>query len=127
MIPVDQTKFYIAEDGVTQRGNCWTACIASIMERPIDSVPNFVEIDVAGGQNWFTHTWQWLQANGYRLQNLVHGEEPEGEYYIATGASPRGFNLRHAVVYKDRQLAFDPHPSREGIRSYEAIFGVVPD
>lgn len=128
MIPVDQDMFYDdSRPDHMQRGNCWTACIASLLEVPLVEVPNFVQITEDGGPPWMNHTLDYLRDHGHRLKQLSHGEEPAGEHYIATGISPRGAGrLRHAVIYLDGELSHDPHFSRDGILSYESIYAVVP-
>lgn len=128
MIPVDQDMFYDASVPTErQRGNCWTACIASLLEVPLAEVPNFVQIEEDGGQPWWNHTLDYLRDHGHRLKGLAHGDEPPGQHYIATGISPRGDGtVRHAVIYLDGELAHDPHFSRDGILNYESIYAVVP-
>lgn len=126
MIPVDQTTFYDPQAPIgEQRGNCWTACIASLVEREIDEVPNFVQLHVDGGQHWFTHTWEWLQANGYRLVQHSLDSVPMDSHVIRTGKSPRGEGLYHAVLYLGDEVSHDPHPSRAGLLSLESIYEVV--
>ena len=101
MKPVDQ-MFLVNRDG---RGDCLRACVASILElNPLD-VPDFA---------LFGH--QWLQAMiCYCDFDLDTPDEAKG-YWIAGGMSPRG--IRHAVVYLDRQMVHDPHPSRSGLVGY---------
>ena len=127
MIPVDQTMFYDATlPDERQRGNCWSAVLASLLELPIEQVPNFVQIDEDGGPNWWEHTFDWLKERGHTLRMIAHGEEPVDEYFIATGMSPRGNgNVYHAVIYRNGALAHDPHPERKGIKTYGALYRVV--
>lgn len=112
MIPVTQT---ITEKG---RGNCFAACIASLLHLECDEVPNFV---VDYDENWLYECGEWLKQRGYSL--LV--ADPKAQFWLATGVlcvasvkSKRFEGGRHAVVvelnYGDAKLIHDPHPSRDG-------------
>lgn len=125
MIPVLQDKFYDAsEPENVQRGNCWTACIASLIEVPLAEVPNFVEIEVDGGENWFDHTLKFLKAGGYGIKQHTIAEMHPDCYYIVTGESYR-FNGYHAVIYKGRNMAFDPVPDGFGVKGITGVYSVV--
>lgn len=127
MIPVDQDEFYDPNRSIgEQRGNCWSATLASMLELPLAEVPNFVQIDVDGGENWWMHTQHWLAERGYRLQMLWFGIEPVHMHYIACGRSPRAEGLYHSVVYLDGELAHDPHPSRAGILDITNLYRLEP-
>lgn len=116
MTPVTQTYFYGGnEDGVT-RGNCWQACLASILDLPLDDVPHFVDIDARGGENWFHSTINWLWKRG--LAMYTPETHPENMYYLVTGKSPRG-DFYHVVVYRNGELVHDPHPDRTGVLTEE--------
>ena len=103
MKPIDQTAFKTE----TTRGNCMQAAVASILELPLESVPNFIEHnDPWGVLNKF------LRGFNLRIFGIIDDYWPH-TYYLATGLSPR--NIQHMVVYHGRYLAHDPHPSRGGI------------
>lgn len=69
MKPVMMTK-YADEDA-----NCLTACVASLLECDIESLPCFSSM----GTDWFRHTVEYLEARGFgtifvpaeRLQGLI--------------------------------------------------------
>lgn len=106
-------------------GNCMAACIASILECDVESVPNFCA-------RW--HYWQaamndWLR--GYFGLSLVTiswppsemlTAFPRGGYVILSGKSPR-FDCSHAVVGRIRLedgqavVVHDPHPSGDGLET----------
>jgi hypothetical protein len=114
LTPVTQTRFYDPTQPVgRQRGNCLQAVVASLLDLPLDDVPNFVQIDVDGGRNWWDHLVGWLWDRGYAIYgDLVR--QP-GEYYLASGPSPREQDIHHVVVYRDDELVHDPHPDRAGL------------
>lgn len=64
MIPVDQTKF-------GDEGNCYQACLASILEIGIDEVPTF-----SSSSNWVREVQQWLEQRGLAM---LHVNVPESE------------------------------------------------
>lgn len=129
MKPVMQTTFFdpkLSIDDTKQRGNCWTACIASMLELDIEEVPNFVQIGSEGGENYFDHTLRFLKEHGYQLINISQPDAValKDVYYIQSGISPRGpdvngENVYHAVIYQNGKLAHDPHPDNTGILTEE--------
>lgn len=116
MTPTMQTYFYGGnEDGVT-RGNCWQACLASLLDLPLDDVPHFVDIDEQGGEDWWHSTVTWLWEKGFAMH--VPDTHPENGYYLVTGKSPRG-DFYHVVVYRNGELDHDPHPDGAGVLTEE--------
>lgn len=108
MVPVDQTQF--RSDG--HHGNCFQASVASILELPLDSVPNFAEVH---GSYFMKGFRAWVAERGLGTVYLNGcATWPGGAHSIATGKSPRG-NFLHSVVWFGRRIAHDPHPSRDGI------------
>lgn len=123
MKPVMQRQFVNLATG--QQGDCLRAVVASLLELDLDNVPHFVQEDVDGGPNWWQHLTMWLDQRGYKIYfldpEIPHLAPRPGEHYYAVGPSPRGviadgvYTTWHAVVYRDEQLAHDPHPDGTGI------------
>lgn len=113
MRPVDQTTFGYPD------GNCWSACVASLLEMPVHEVPWFL-----GHDDWYAAFAAWLRPRGYYPVTVPWSEGwcPEG-FYILGGRSPRH---SHAVVAKGREIVHDPHPSREGLVTREDCTLLVP-
>lgn len=98
--------------------NCFAACLASILEVPIDSVPKG-----ADGATWnLLEVQDWLNTE-FDLQALEITFGSGGTIYplsypivcIVTGKSPRG-DKQHAVVAETCgldgfKLIHDPHPT----------------
>jgi hypothetical protein len=115
VIPADQTRFGSAE------GNCFSACVASILEIPLEDVPQFMVGD------WWANFTAWCEPRGIIPKYWpargwcdldpvrVFLGVPTG-YAIMSGESPRHPGVLHAVVALDGAIAHDPHPSRAGIR-----------
>lgn len=128
MKPVDQTVFGPVE------GNCFAACLASILELEIAEVPNFT----LDPDNWFENANAWCDERGYCLLYVKSDAiksgyiDPRplidaGHYFIVTGLSPRG-DFLHCVVQHRDQNVHDPHPSREFFRgAWVDFICVIPN
>lgn len=107
MKPVHQTVFGKSS------GNCLQAAVASILELPLDYVPNFNDPD-----RWFDLLAAFLAD--FDLCPLLVKYDPDlslpGGYIILTGKSPRGDYL-HATVALDGEVVHDPHPDDSGIET----------
>lgn len=129
MEPVSLRKRVAQTDTGHNSGNCWSACIASLLGLPIELVPNFcgdAKAKAADGESrpdWMTPAQEWLRQRGLGFVTL--GVDGSGAFpilpnctCIINGKSPRGNHL-HAVVgnivCKDGAIEFDyqhdPHPS----------------
>lgn len=92
--------------------------MASILDLPLDQV-----IDTAcpemRAKGFWSEIYRWLATQGLKLKR-VDCDDPRliGGYSIGVGPSPRGEFL-HAVVCKNGKMVFDPHPSDDGVASFE--------
>lgn len=57
----------------------------------------------------------WVEAAGYRIVWRGPKDTPPA-FGLAFGFTTRS-GERHAVVYRDGAMAWDPHPSRDGLTS----------
>lgn len=121
MKPVDQTVFTVPG------GNCFSACVASLLEVPLDEVPYFMgDAPIDEPYDWMTPLLEWLRPRGWWAIPLPvgNGWTPEG-LCILSGKSPRG-NFDHSVVARGLELVHDPHPSRAGIETHKEVLVLVP-
>ena len=126
-----QTKFGGDESKIEELGNCWAACIATIIEEDLDNVPHFYGTDRVNndtGDCW-SAAQRWLWDRGYSLicfEYTVKGisdilvEGYRNTPCIITGKSQRFSSVNHAVVGMLNQdgswtLLHDPHPDGTGI------------
>lgn len=116
MIPVDQTKLY-TDQGI-HNGNCFAACLASLLELPLWMVPPFD--DMFGRDDHAIRVMEWLERMFNMDIEWVEGHPVDilPEFYIVSGISPRG--VRHAVIYSKGVLVHDPHFSRAGVTSVDS-------
>ena len=128
MIPVLQDSFYDADvPPEQQRGNCLSAVVASLIEVPLNTVPNFVQnnVDHEGDPtwDWWNCMLDFVKESGFemrylRIENDDRSTFPppsEGEFYAVSGISPRNSKIYHIVIYQDGKMVHDPHPSQAGL------------
>jgi len=121
MKPVDQTRF--GEPG----GNCFQASLASILELPLEAVPDFCNL---GEDDWESGLNEWLNAFGLFAMHVdvtASGREllrwfTDNAVALASVNSITTPGSLHSVVfYKDRVI-HDPHPSRAHTESEPLSF-----
>lgn len=128
MKPVDQTV--VGFPG----GNCFSACVASILGLTLADVPYFMgdaPMDEPDG-GWFDRFADWLEPHGFypvffRLDDQGLWRPPG--LHILSGRSPRapeGKDWQHSVVARRREIVHDPHPSRAGILTHDDVVLLVP-
>ena len=117
MKPVNQTILN------SENGDCMRACVASVLEWPLNSVPNFME---DGPDHFNDRLDEWAGKHGITILDVRIEDEAaflrafRNTYLIAFGQSPR-FDCNHAVVYKGNKMVHDPHPSKEGIKDLQGV------
>lgn len=114
-----------------ERGDCFSACIAALLELPLEAVPFFnspTALDSIGDlQLWLqkrglSALWVALASPDARLCARL----AVGTYFIAHGDSPRG-NWQHAVIgrYTDEgegwEMVHDPNPEGGGIKQLRRL------
>jgi hypothetical protein len=132
MKPVDQT--ILPTEGVPMRGNCFAACLASLLELPLEEVPHVMEHD-----NWRERTNEWLATLGLGLIEVrIDVEEPalfllpQNMWLIATGTTRRHESRLHSVVGQSIaggcmwQYVHDPHPDKTFLTRASHLMWLVP-
>lgn len=118
----DQTTFY--DPAEEESGNCTQAAVASLLDIPLDSVPDFKK--EAGNHAymfWMLFEDFLLEKGFWTIRKDTDSYIPEG-YYLASGPSPRG--VSHMIVMKEGEMVHDPHPSKEGIKEIKSIWILIP-
>jgi hypothetical protein len=149
LIPVYQTLFTGPDNIPDQQGNCFPACIASILEINLDDLPNFCAYHGPDYPSrwvppaWYVFTNTWLTNNynmsivwleGFKKNNTpedcIEYYEADGvisDYCMGAGKSPRGDFLHGVVLDIDGNLVHDPHPLGNGIDGSYCGFDVFFD
>jgi hypothetical protein len=135
MKPIFQTRFGGPNDPVEKQGNCFAACVASLLNIPLKDADTYLEGLATPGAvetGWWRAFVAWCGERDLVPLYLTLGDKatPEqcaygkpGLRYIACGQSPRG--LGHSVVYLDGELEHDPHPQGGGLVSVDAYVVLV--
>ncbi len=93
------------------KGDCFRACMATILGIPIDLVPNFCVEEPSG---WLEMAQGWVRPYGYcllpvqfnpHMAKVLFETKPIG---ILSGLTERGF--LHSVVCIGLEVVHDPHP-----------------
>lgn len=113
MIPVRQTVFTDEAKGI--KGNCFCACLASLLDLEIDEVPEF---DKMAPGEWQKPFIEFLFKRGFNFIGTLKFGDWLNEldvglrgFVIVGGISPRCAERGHSVIYYHSEPYFDPHPS----------------
>ena len=134
MKPVNQTIVSVED------GDCTRACLASILDLPIDAVPHFVRF----GAGWFRIFSHFLMSLDYEFLGtgwVKSKDRPHGHilsrsknikgYVIASVPSKTFPNVGHSVIINLKGLVVhDPNPNKrwEGInvlKSHLELYGLI--
>lgn len=100
MIPQPQTVLH--EPALRRPGNCFAACIASILEVPVSGVPAPGTEDFDHWSNYWPRLAEWLHGRGMAIVQIQFDEpvqayqtfwtstsclDDPGPYYISSGNS----------------------------------------
>jgi hypothetical protein len=123
MIPVDQTRMHDPAAGVP--GNCMQAALASILELPLELVPDPTDgklVDTPERLNAYCGRVDDLLAD-HNLYRFGLPEQGLPGLHLASGVSPRG--VGHVVVRDGWETVHDPHPSREGLARIDRVIVLI--
>ena len=107
MIPINQT-LYLDRDN-NEVGNCMQACVASILELPLNQVPHFASLnDDVMALKWYI---RFMASKGWYIYTSP-GEHPKLElgdnpYYITVVQGPTS-HADHATVSHKGRMVHDP-------------------
>jgi hypothetical protein len=124
MTPIDMTQIHDPEKEIY--GDCYRACLASLLELSPDVFPAPKSPDLPT-EEWHKDYKQKLREYGiYALSFEVDKhietwfklfkEEGIKIYHTLTGDSPRFPGTSHSVVACNGEIVHDPHPSRAGLQ-----------
>lgn len=102
-------------------GNCFATCIACILDKDIEDIPN-IETLFGIDNFWIVVFDKWINSIGYEYIEIKEDEWILDIPYMANGLTSRG--SMHSVIYVNGELYHDPHPSNEGlvnVKYYTAI------
>ncbi len=89
-------------------GNCLQTCIAEILNKRLEDVPNFMLYE----HHWWTSLVIYLGIHKFS-PNYISNESPpkDGEEYIVSlKFKIHSEGISHSVIMKDGKVIFDPWP-----------------
>lgn len=108
MIPVKQTKRGGRDVPPAERGDCLSACFASLLEVPIGAVPipHSDDPDVS----WWQVMQEAVAPHGYEIAYVYPDAayHPAGWWVASVPSKNLGPDVRHVVVMSGRLVAHDP-------------------
>lgn len=138
---IKHTQTIYVENDHKVPGNCLQACLASVLEVDMNSVPHFTALGIF---HWFDVCNLWLEAeHKVRLEYrpLPNNREQLAqvladarkldllEHIIVSGTTRRSAIVRHACVGKlegdTPVVVHDPHISRSGLTEIDTIYFLV--
>ena len=113
MIPVEMISAHSPKDG--SYGDCYRACMASILELPAEKVPHFVWDDPTN-EEFYKRVDLFLMPMGMIRLAIPYTVDPRltmslvnpGVYYIYSGETRSGTG--HSVVCRGDKIVHDPSP-----------------
>jgi hypothetical protein len=112
-----------------ENGDCFRACIASLLELPTHAVPHFFskeneERAQRNGEDPHIQVYNYLASYGLAFLFLPWNDhfgyqlEYHGVHHILSGPSPRFPNdstVAHLVIATGSIIVHDPHPDQRGL------------
>ena len=108
MIPVMQSV-------TGTRGNCFSACLASLFELPLSDVPNFFDLAGDDDAKWWAAVRDWLRPRGFGVMFLSLSDPAHLALF-------EGWQ----IVCGDGKMVHDPHPSQCGIIAPDGVDMIYP-
>lgn len=111
MKPVKQTKRGGPNVPPEERGDCWSACLASILEVPIAAVPVPHSDDLE--HHWWNATQDALAPHGYEVVQTSWTCWPRSHWIAQVpsknlGPEDDGTPVMHVIVMHGDEVAHDP-------------------
>jgi hypothetical protein len=133
VIPIFQTRFGPRRNKSELGGNCFQAALASILELPLDDVPDFCNIYPIDTDEWYFRYIEWLQTKGLSVVTIGtdQGELEKVDCYkgcllLVFGKNDQG--VEHCVIYKNGIPVHNPNPHCSGITpsKIDILFPINP-
>lgn len=108
MKPVFQTRFGFPH------GNCFNACLASVLEMPLEAIPD--GLGTTG--DWQAPVRDFLRPLGLTIVSFAMDVDANwlcGDvWHLIAGRSPRG-DFDHCCVGQGGRIVHDPYPGGNGV------------
>jgi len=118
MMKVYQTKFGGSDAPLEEQGNCFQACVASILEIPLEEA---FDCKLYPDDEWFDKFNEWLTKYGLACIMFDHSKEKPvaatkvlGYAIMDCMSTTLYHGEHHVVIIKDEEVVHDPNPHAEG-------------
>lgn len=132
MIKVFQTRFGGKDAPTEKQGNCFRACVATILQMPLEEAFDCIGVQ-DDRQEWLTEFNKWLEKYGLGCIWLESSKENPAictafvGLHIAECMSTTLYcGTRHVVVVRDGLLFHDPNPNATKQGEMQGIYIFVP-
>lgn len=131
MNKIDQTRFGGKDAPVEEQGNCFQACVATVLQIPLEEAYDC--IGVQDDDEWFDDFNKWLVQYGLGCIFFEHSEKApvkatsfRGIYMVECMSKALYHGERHCVVVRDEKLLHDPNPHAKEQGDCQGIYIFVP-
>ena len=126
MKPIYQTKFRGSDSPVGERGNCFQAAVASLLELPLEEAPDIQEYDEE--MKWFDIFREWLNKRGLTAFGLsTEGNILlQGYHLIETKSTTLQNGELHVCVGYNQKIIHDPNPNATSVGEIADYIVVMP-
>ena len=120
MIPIQQTR-------TGKGGNCFQACVASLLEMPLSDVPDFCNLYP---KDWFLQFGSWLKPRGMSAIMIKYDDKADlaevlKDQYVLAGGKSAVRDIPHEVVWMNGEVMWDPAPEQKGLEGRPDDFIVI--
>lgn len=98
------------------KGNCFAACIATILDCCIADVPDLNAYEES--DEWMRVLNKWLRHKGLSYFEVRVAKEDMTDFFVGgdyfhtiIGPTSRSATIQHCVVGRRGKMVFDPHPT----------------
>ena len=129
MKEVYQTKFGGIDAPIEERGNCWQAAVASVLELKLEDAFDIRQYDQGKeGSKWLEDFNEWLEK--YNLgcvcievkRKELPSTLPLGYHIAEVTSTTLTKGETHIIVIHNYEPSHDPNPKAEGIGDLIAIY-----
>ena len=131
MIKVYQTRFGGEDAPMEKQGNCFQACVATVLQMPLEEA--FDCTSLQSEDHWFDDFNEWLEQYGLGCIWFETSEEKPMSASIIRGihiAECKSKTLyngeRHAIVIRNGELFHDPNPNAKEQGEFQGVYVFVP-
>jgi hypothetical protein len=116
-------------------GNCFRACLASLLEIDINKIPPFETM--MGNNKWFYVFVVWINNMNYDFfgyisttqtddikRLLLEFEGVDGYTIVQGDEAYPDFDYDHVVIYKNGKFHFDPHPRPGDLKNITGFYAI---